>query len=133
MSYEDIINLPHHVSKKHTQMSMIDRAAQFSPFAALVGFDASINETNRRVEQFAEFDENYLQELDTTLQYIQEHIAEQPLVEITHFVPDDVKVGGSYKTIQAKVKKFDIDNKEIVLANKQAIELNTIVSILLIS
>lgn len=129
MSYDDIINLPHHVSKKHTQMSMIDRAAQFSPFAALVGFDASINETNRLVEQFAEFDENYLQELDTTLQYIQEHIAEQPLVEITHFVPEDVKVGGSYKTIRGTVKKLDFDKYLICMNDKQTVNIATIINI----
>lgn len=129
MSYDDIINLPHHVSKKRPQMSMADRAAQFSPFAALVGYEDSIEETNRQVEQFVDLDENYLYELDEKLQFIQEHIARQPLVEITYFVPDEVKSGGAYKTVLGNVKKIDKDKRQMILADKQQIELRSIVSI----
>lgn len=129
MTYDDIINLPHYVSKKRPQMSMENRAAQFSPFAALVGYESSIAETNRQVEQFVEFDENYLQELDEKLQYIQEHITEQPFVEITYFVLDEVKSGGAYKTIQGKVKKIDNDKQLIIFTDKHKVELKSIVSI----
>ena len=66
--YKDIINLPHYVSKKRPQMSMEDRAAQFAPFAALVGFDDGIEETNRQVEQFTDLDEDVMQELDEKIQ-----------------------------------------------------------------
>lgn len=131
MTYDDIINLPHYVSKKRPQMSVYDRAAQFSPFAALVGFEDGIDETNRQVEQFAELDENYLQELDEKLQYIQEHVAEQPFAEITFFVADKVKSGGSYKSICGNVKKIDKDKQLIILADKQQVELKTVVSIAL--
>lgn len=105
MSYEDIISLPHHVSQKHPPMSLEERAAQFSPFAALVGYDACVEESNRLVEQFLRLDENYLQELDEKLRHIQEHICEQPLVEITYFVPDLIKSGGSYSNMRGGCKK----------------------------
>ena len=131
MTYDDIINLPHHVSQKHPQMSMEDRAAQFSPFAALVGYDDSIAETNRQVEQFADFDENYLSELDEKLQYIQERITEQPFVVITFFVLDALKSGGEYKTIQGNVKKIDKDKQLIVFTDKQQVEFKSIASIVL--
>lgn len=129
MTYDDIINLPHYVSAKRPQMSMEDRAAQFSPFAALVGYEDGIEETNRQVEQFADLDENYLCELDEKLQLIQERISEQPLVEITYFVPDDVKCGGAYKTMQGNVKRIDKDKRVIRFANNQGIDLCRIVSI----
>lgn len=129
MTYDDIINLPHHVSAKHSQMSMIDRAAQFSPFAALVGYEDSIDETNRQVEQLAELDENYLCELDEKLQHIQSRIPEQPLVQITYFVPDELKSGGAYKTICGNVKKIDKDKRLICFANKQTVDINSVTAI----
>ena len=113
-------------------MSMEDRAAQFSPFAALVGFDDEIAETNKQVEQFADLDENYLQELDEKLHYIQEHISEQPLVEITYFVPDELKEGGAYKTVQWNVKRIDKDKKVIIFMRKQSIPILQIVDIIII-
>lgn len=131
MSYEDIINLPHYVSPKRPQMSMIDRAAQFFPFAALVGYDDSIAEANRQVEQFAELDENYLQELDAQLQYVHEHIDEQPLAQITYFVPDEVKSGGLYKTICGNVKRIDKDKRLICFTDKRQVELMSIVAIVI--
>ena len=129
MSYDDIIALPHYVSKKRPQMSMHDRAAQFSPFAALVGFDDGIAEANRQTEDFVALDENYLQELDEKLQYVREHIFEQPLIEVTFFVPDVKKEGGSYQTLQGKLKKFDNDNKLLIFDDRQQILLQMIVSI----
>lgn len=129
MTYDDIINLPHHVSSKHPQMSMEDRAAQFSPFAALVGYDDSIAETNRQVEQFADFDENYLQELDEKLQYIQEHITEQPLVDITYLIPDEVKSGGEYITVHGNFKRIDKDKQLLVLADKRTVPINLVTAI----
>ncbi len=129
MSYDDIIDLPHYVSKKHPQMSITDRAAQFSPFAALVGFDDEIAETDRSVEQFAEPDENYLQELDEKLHYIAEHIVEQPLVELTHFVADETKSGGAYRTTQGTVKKIDEDKQQIVFTDNQRVPLKCVADV----
>lgn len=129
MNYDDIINLPHYVSAKRPQMSMEDRAAQFSPFAALVGYEDGIAEANRQVEQLAELDENYLQELDEKLQYIREHIAERPFAEITYFEPDGAKRGGSYKTVRGNVKRIDRDKRQIVFSDKRTISLNLITAI----
>lgn len=129
--YNDIINLPHYVSKKRPQMSMEDRAAQFAPFAALVGFDDGIEETNRQVEQFTDLDEDVMQELDQKLRYIQAHIAENPLVEITYFVPDELKEGGEYKTVRGSVKKIDKDNVSICFTDKQSFLIKTIRQIIL--
>ncbi len=129
--YNDIINLPHYVSKKRPQMSMEDRAAQFAPFAALVGFDDGIEETNRQVEQFTDLDEDVMQELDEKIRYLQAHIAENPLVEITYFVPDGLKEGGEYKTVRGKVKKIDKDNLSICFTDKQSFLIKTIRQIIL--
>lgn len=129
--YKDIINLPHYVSKKRPQMSMEDRAAQFAPFSALVGFDDGIEETNRQVEQFTDLDEDVMQELDEKLRYIQTHIAENPLVEITYFVPDGLKEGGEYKTVRGSVKKIDKDNVSICFTDKQSFLIKTIRQIIL--
>lgn len=129
MNYDDIINLPHYVSAKRPQMSMEDRAAQFSPFAALVGYEDGIAETNRQVEQLAELNEDYLQELDEKLQYIQRRIDECPLAEITYFEPDGVKRGGAYKTVRGNVKRIDGDKRQIVFSDKRTISLNLITAI----
>ena len=94
--YDDIINLPHHVSTRHPQMSMYDRAAQFSPFAALTGYDDAIQETGRLTEQKIELDEETLEKLDERFQILQEHLGEQPEVRFTYFKPDERKEGGAY-------------------------------------
>ncbi len=119
MKYQDIVNLPHYVSKKHPPMSLTDRAAQFSPFAALVGFDESIDETNRTVEQLPEFDEGYIRELNEKLQYIAEHADERPLAEITYFVPDKVLDGGTFSVVRGNVKKVDKDRQLVCFEDRQ--------------
>ena len=85
-NYEDIINLPHHVSKKRKRMSQIDRAAQFSPFAALTGYDAAILETGRLTDKRVELDEGTKAILNEKLTIIADFIKEQPEVTITYSV-----------------------------------------------
>ena len=113
--YDDIINLPHHVSTRHPQMSMYDRAAQFSPFAALTGHDAAIKETERLTEDWVELDEDSKELLDEKLQMIREHLDEKPEVTFTYFEPDERKQGGAYRTIAGKVKKIDEYEHRILL------------------
>ena len=113
--YDDIIHLPHHVSRIHPQMSMEDRAAQFSPFAALTGYDAAIAETARLTDQRVELDEYERQALNEKLQFISEHLNEHPKVSITCFVPDVRKDGGEYVTVTGKVKKIDDYEHRIIL------------------
>lgn len=106
-NYEDLIGLAHHVSPTRNRMSMLDRAAQFSPFAALTGHDAAILETARLTEAKIELDENEKTILNEKLQIIAEKISELPEVTITYFQPDQKKSGGEYVTVSGKVKKID--------------------------
>ena len=89
--YDDIINLPHHVSAARPQMSMMDRAAQFSPFAALTGYDAAIKETARLTDQKIELDDYEKEEINDKIQLIAEHLGEDFEIVITYFQPDGRK------------------------------------------
>ena len=86
--YDDIINLPHHISKTRPQMSMKDRAAQFSPFAALTGYDAAIKETGRLTTEKIELDDEALNNLNMRFQILFERLDEHPDIAITYFKPD---------------------------------------------
>ena len=124
--YEDIIHLPHHVSSKRPQMSMLDRAAQFSPFAALTGYDDAIQETGRLTEQKIELDEETLEKLDERFQILQEHLGEQPGVRFTYFKPDERKEGGAYLTVSGVVRKIKLYEREILLQDGTIIPVDDI-------
>lgn len=126
--YDKIINLPHHVSSTHPHMSMIDRAAQFSPFAALTGYDAAVKETARLTEQKIELDEYEKAALDQRILLLQEHLKDLPEVTITYFVPDERKDGGKYISITGSVKKIDIYEKQIVLVGKRKIPIESVLN-----
>ena len=115
--YDDIINLPHHVSPTRKQMSMHDRAAQFAPFAALVGYDDAVAETARLTETRPELDEQEQRAINELLAYIAEHIHEQPDVRIKYFVPDEHKSGGAIVEASGKVKKISATDETIVMAD----------------
>ena len=127
--YDDIIDLPHHVSRKHPQMPLLDRAAQFAPFAALTGHEAAIKETARLTEEEIELDENSNELLDLRLQQLQEHLSEQPEVTVTYFCPDEKKSGGAYETVTGAVKKVDAYAGELVFTDGRRIGLGTIVEL----
>ena len=127
--YDDIIGLPHHVSDRRVPMSMIDRAAQFSPFAALTGYEAAIAETGRLTEQRIELDESRRAELDERIRVIQENIRSQPEVTVTYFEPDQRKAGGSYVTITGCVWKVDGYRQAVVLADGMEIPFGEILGI----
>ena len=103
-NYDDIINLPRHVSDKHPHMSIHDRAAQFAPFAALPGHSEAVSETARYVDEKIDLGEDAIKEIQDALNYIQEHISESPEVNITYFVADGRKQGGRYITDSTTVK-----------------------------
>ena len=105
--YDDIIHLPHHVSTKHPQMALSDRAAQFSPFAALTGHEDSIRETARRTEAFLELDEDKKEQLDEKMHVLQEYFSEKPEIMVTYFVPDEKKAGGAYVTHRGRIRKIE--------------------------
>lgn len=127
--YDDIIELPHHVSRKHPQMPLMDRAAQFAPFAALTGHEAAIKETARLTEEEIELDENSKELLDLRLQELREHLSEQPMVTVTYFCPDEKKAGGSYETVTGKVKKVDGYAGELVFTDGRRIALGTMIEL----
>lgn len=105
--YDDIIHLPHHVSRKHPRMSNHDRAAQFSPFAALTGFEAKINETARLTDRKLELDDYAKAQLDAKLQELRAKLFQKPPVRLTYFKADERKEGGAYVQITALVRKID--------------------------
>lgn len=105
--YDDIISLPHYVSTKHPRMAPIDRAAQFSPFAALTGHEEAIQETARITDERMELAESSKELLDMRLQIIREHLAEKPEVTVTFFEPDQKKCGGAYVKITGRIKRID--------------------------
>lgn len=127
--YNDIINLPHHVSKKYPQMSLESRSAQFAPFAALVGYEDAIKETGRLTFERKDFDEEYQSILDRKLQIVKENIILKPKLKITYFENDTKKDGGSYITVLENIEKFNEYREVIILKNNQEIQIKDIVDI----
>ena len=127
--YKDIINLPHHVSIKHKPMSLEARSAQFAPFAALTGYEDSVNETARLTDKKIELDEEEMKFINNILQKIKRSIKEKPKVTIIYFIPDKRKEGGSYITANGCVTKIDEDKLLIVLDYKLEIKFDTIIKI----
>ena len=127
--YDDIINLPHHVSATRPQMSMLDRAAQFSPFAALTGYDAAIKETGRLTDEKIEMDEDRKTALDMKQTYLIEMLDEQPEISITYFLPDTKKSGGAYVTVTGNLKRFDEYERLLILTDGKKIPMDDIADI----
>ena len=124
--YDDIINLPHHISPTRKQMSMHDRAAQFAPFAALVGYDDAVAETARLTENRPELDEQEQRAINERLAFIADHIHAHPEVRIKYFVPDEHKSGGAIVEASGKVKKISATDGTIVMADGCKIRLSDI-------
>ena len=123
-NYDDIINVPRHISSKHPQMKIIDRAAQFAPFAALTGHKESIDEASRITDSKKELDENQKEILNNKLNYILLNLDKLFEIKITYFQADLKKSGGKYITILANIKKIDEYNKVLVLNNGMKIKLD---------
>lgn len=126
--YDDIIDLPHPVSQRHPQMPLTDRAAQFSPFAALTGLDAALQETARLTDQRITLDEYEQAELDKTLQALREAAPQHPAVEITYFQPDARKAGGQYVTSIGHVKRIAEYEQQLILTEGTSIPLAEIIA-----
>ena len=141
--YADLLDLPHHMSRVHPHMSMTDRAAQFSPFAALTGYEDAVRETARLTDQKLELDENQKALLDEKLEILQMQItgcsrteagnrpqteSGQP-VSITYFVPDERKQGGEYVTVTGNVRRVDSDGRRIIMEDGTMMELDEIAEI----
>ena len=124
--YDDIINLPHHVSADRSHMPMIDRAAQFSPFAALTGYDAAIAETARLTDTKRELSEEQKELISKQLHSLQSRLKTDPGVTVTYFVPDSRKAGGAYRTISGNAKKVDKYSGILEMSNGIAISFDDI-------
>ncbi len=124
--YDDIINLPYHQSKTRPHMSLSDRAAQFSPFAALTGYDDEVKEAARVTDKKIDLSEEMRRELDEKLQILREHMGEYPQVSFTYFLQDTKKTGGSYVTVTGNVKRIDEYGQRIVLLDGSQIPIKDI-------
>ena len=127
--YDDIINLPHHISKNHPQMDTLNRAAQFSPFAALTGYDDAIEETARLTDRRIDLDEVSKAILDEKLRIIMEQLGNKPEIEITYFQPDEKKSGGAYVSVSGIVKKIDYYKRLVLLQDGTRIKIEDISNI----
>ena len=129
--YNDIIHLPHPVSRTHPRMAAIKRAAQFAPFAALTGYDSAVRESARLTAERRELDEDYIAALDKKLQFLSQNKGNIPDVSITYFKPDRSKSGGAYLTISGNIKKIDTYEHCLKMADGVIIPFADIVSITL--
>lgn len=127
--YDEIINFPHHVSKTRPQMPMSDRAAQFSPFAALTGYDSAIKETGRLTDEKIDLDEESLNALNVRYQMLTDALEERPEVRITYFKPDERKAGGAYVTTAGAVRKIDDFEQTIIMQDGTRIPMGDVLSL----
>ena len=117
--YDDIISLPHHQSKTRPHMPLIDRAAQFSPFAALTGYDDAVKETARQTHRKAELSEEMQACLQEKLQILKARLRTNPEAVLTYFEADEKKAGGTYRTIRGRVRRIDEYRRVIVLLEEE--------------
>ena len=124
--YEDIVDLPHHVSRKHPQPTVADRAARFAPFAAITGYEEMVLEEARVTDERIEMDESSKAALNEKLNMILEFIDEQPEVSITYFEPDKRKAGGAYITVTGTVKRIDEYEHLVIMTDGKKINIDEI-------
>lgn len=125
-SYEDILHLPHHVSTTRKPMSMRDRAAQFSPFAALTGYEAAVEETARLTEDETVLTEDMKERLNARLLVLKERMTAPPLVTVTYFVPDQRKSGGETVKEQGRITHIDEYERTVTLSDHRIIPIDRI-------
>lgn len=127
--YDDLLHLPHPVSRRHPPMSAMDRAAQFSPFSALTGYEAVIQEAGRLTDSRAELTEYSRDVLDQKQRLLLEAAPAHPEITVTYFVPDSRKQGGTYGTLRGNLKKIDLCRRAMVMLDGTEIPLDDIVDI----
>lgn len=129
--YDDIINMPHHVSATRPRMSMQDRAAQFSPFAALTGHGDAVKETARLTDEKYELTEDEISDLNQTLNFLKEHAEERPEITVEYFVPDERKSGGAYITAAGNFRRIDEYSQSLIFTTGDEIFIDNILFIYL--
>jgi len=124
--YEDIVNLPPHISKKHPQPTMLERAARFAPFAAITGYEEMVLEEARVTEERIELDEGTLAMLNEKLNIIHDSLDSEPVVQITYFEPDKKKSGGAYISVTGTVKRIDEYERLVIMSDGKKIRIDEI-------
>lgn len=127
--YEDIVNLPRHISKVHPQATMADRAARFSPFAAISGYEDMVKEAARVTEERIDITDATKELLNEKLNMIIEFLDEAPEVTITYFEPDKKKDGGAYISITGTVKRIDEYERIVLMSDDKKIRIEEIYAI----
>ena len=127
--YDDILSMPHHVSSTRPHMSMHDRAAQFSPFAALVGYDDAVKETARLTNEKQELTADKIADLNQKIAFLTEHADERPEITIEYFIPDEKMSGGKHVTLSGKFRRIDEYNHNMVFVSGEEVTLNDIFKI----
>lgn len=127
--YKDIINLPHKQSSRRPHMSLLDRAAQFAPFAALTGYEDAIKETGRQTDEQIILSEESLNILNLKYQILADSLGEDNEIEVTYFVPDAAKTGGAYRSVRGIVKKLNEIEHLILLRDGTKIPMENVLSL----
>ena len=130
--YDDIINVPHHISSTHPPMSLSNRAAQFAPFAALTGYNEAVRETGRITEERVQLSDDAQMQLNVLLNQLKDTIDEQPVISITYFLPDTTKSGGTYVTVTDSLKKIEEHERLVVMLDDTKIPIDDIVDVSLV-
>jgi len=124
--YEDIVNLPPHISKKHPQPTMLERAARFAPFAAITGYEEMVLEEARVTDERIELDEGTLAMLNEKLNIIHDSLDSEPVIKITYFEPDKRKSGGAYVSVTGTVKRIDEYERLVIMSDGKKIRIDEI-------
>lgn len=130
--YDDIINLPHHVSTKRPQMPRSARAAQFAPFAAIVGLDDELEETARLTDSKPNLEEAEKEKINRVLLEIRDNPQKETAVELTFFRPDGRKGGGAIITRPCSVRRIDEIERKLIFSDRSEIEFGNILSMKII-
>ena len=126
VSKQQCVNLPPHISKRHPQPTMMDRAARFAPFAAITGYEEMVLEEARVTEEWVDLTESALERLNERLVILQEHLSAQPEITITYFEPDQRKSGGAYVTHTGIVKRIDLYEHLLIMMDGKKIRIDSI-------
>ena len=124
--YEDIVGLPPHISKKHPQPTMLERAARFSPFAAITGYEEMVLEEARVTDERIELDEGTKEILNAKLQMAMDFANSEPEITVTYFVADKKKAGGAYVKHAGVIKKIDEYERVVIFTDKTSIPIDNI-------
>lgn len=127
--YGDIIELPRHISKRHTPMNIQNRAAQFAPFSALTGHNDEVMEKTRLTEDFIYLDESQIDNINQELNYIIDNFSSIESIFIKYFIKDEKKQGGRYESKRQGVKKIDTYNNILILQDNTKINFENILKI----